>query len=128
MSNGFHARKRKPANRDLPPNLYVRNNGYYCYRDPRTGKEYGVGSVKRMAINEAVAMNMQIFDQRHSLVDRINEVNTLSVTEWIARFKEKLHQRGLRPTTIQDYQLRLAAVARAFADKTLNTLTTKEIA
>ncbi|EFL91597.1 phage integrase [Candidatus Regiella insecticola LSR1] len=91
------ARKRKPDNRDLPPNLYVRNNGYYCYRDPRTGKEYGVGSVKRMAINEAVAMNMQIFDQRHSLVDRINKVNTLSVTEWIARFKEKLHQRGLRP-------------------------------
>ncbi|EGY28932.1 Site-specific recombinase XerC [Candidatus Regiella insecticola 5.15] len=122
------ARKRKPANRDLPPNLYVRNNGYYCYRDPRTGKEYGVGSVKRMAINEAVAMNMQIFEQRHSLVDRINEVNTLSVTEWIARFKEKLHQRSLRPKTLADYQSRLAAITHAFADKTLNTLTTKEIA
>ncbi|AWK13846.1 phage integrase Arm DNA-binding domain-containing protein [Candidatus Fukatsuia symbiotica] len=122
------ARKRKPANRDLPPNLYVRNNGYYCYRDPRTGKEYGLGSVKRIAINEAIAMNMQIFDQRYSLVDRINEVNTLSVTEWAARFKEKLHQRGLRSNTIRDYQSRLTAITHAFPDSTLNTLTTKEIA
>ncbi|WP_342221640.1 tyrosine-type recombinase/integrase [Candidatus Fukatsuia endosymbiont of Tuberolachnus salignus] len=125
------ARKRKPANRDLPPNLYVRNNGYYCYRDPRTGKEYGVGSVKRIAINEAIAMNMQIFDQRHSLVDRINvgnTGNTLSVTEWIAQFTEKLHQCGLRPKTIQDYQKRLAPVAHAFPDRILSTLTTKEIA
>ncbi|WP_201295597.1 phage integrase Arm DNA-binding domain-containing protein, partial [Escherichia coli] len=24
-------------------NLYIRNNGYYCYRDPRTGKEFGLG-------------------------------------------------------------------------------------
>ncbi|WP_342220956.1 site-specific integrase [Candidatus Fukatsuia endosymbiont of Tuberolachnus salignus] len=122
------ARKRKPANRDLPPNLYVRNNGYYCYRDPRTGKEYGVGSVKRIAINEAIAMNMQIFDQRYSLVDRINEVNTLSVTEWVAKFTEKLHQRGLRSNTLRDYQSRLTAITRAFSDKALNTLTTKEIA
>ncbi|WP_420866975.1 phage integrase Arm DNA-binding domain-containing protein [Candidatus Fukatsuia symbiotica] len=122
------ARKRKPANRDLPPNLYVRNNGYYCYRDPRTGKEYGLGSVKRIAINEAIAMNMQIFDQRYNLVDRINEVNTLSVTEWIARFKEKLHQRGLRSKTLTDYQSRLTAITQAFPDSTLNTLTTKDIA
>ncbi|WP_342221906.1 tyrosine-type recombinase/integrase [Candidatus Fukatsuia endosymbiont of Tuberolachnus salignus] len=122
------ARKRKPANRDLPPNLYVRNNGYYCYRDPRTGKEYGVGSVKRIAINEAIAMNMQIFDQRDSLINRINEVNTLSVTEWVVKFTEKLHQRGLRPKTFSDYQSRLAVITRAFPGKALNSLTTKEIA
>ncbi|EEE4507015.1 phage integrase Arm DNA-binding domain-containing protein, partial [Escherichia coli] len=34
-------RRRSHERRDLPPNLYIRNNGYYCYRDPRTGKEFG---------------------------------------------------------------------------------------
>ncbi|EGO3758082.1 hypothetical protein IS740_002279 [Escherichia coli] len=36
-------RRRSHERRDLPPNLYIRNNGYYCYRDPRTGKEFGLG-------------------------------------------------------------------------------------
>ncbi|WP_157848362.1 phage integrase Arm DNA-binding domain-containing protein, partial [Escherichia coli] len=29
--------RRSHERRDLPPNLYIRNNGYYRYRDPRTG-------------------------------------------------------------------------------------------
>lgn len=52
------ARTRNHARRDLPPNLYVRNGGYYCYRDPRTGKEYGLGRDKRLAVTEAIAANM----------------------------------------------------------------------
>ncbi|WP_339050907.1 phage integrase Arm DNA-binding domain-containing protein [Candidatus Hamiltonella endosymbiont of Tuberolachnus salignus] len=85
----YMARKRKTANRDLPPNLYVRNNGYYCYRDPRTGKEYGLGKEKRMAINEAISANRQICDAPVSLTDRINEVKALSMTEWMEQFTKK---------------------------------------
>ncbi|MDN6110451.1 MAG: phage integrase Arm DNA-binding domain-containing protein, partial [Enterobacterales bacterium] len=48
------ARNRSHTRRDLPPNLYVRNNGYYCYRDPRTGNEYGLGKIKRDAVNQAI--------------------------------------------------------------------------
>ncbi|EEQ2761269.1 phage integrase Arm DNA-binding domain-containing protein [Escherichia coli] len=43
-------RRRSHERRDLPPNLYIRNNGYYCYRDPRTGKEFGLGRDRRIAI------------------------------------------------------------------------------
>ncbi|WP_059108298.1 phage integrase Arm DNA-binding domain-containing protein, partial [Candidatus Williamhamiltonella defendens] len=122
------ARTRKPANRDLPPNLYVRNNGYYCYRDPRTGKEYGLGKEKRMAINEAISANRQIFDAPVSLNDRINEVKTLSMTEWIEQFTQKLQQRGLRPNTLKGHHFRLAVIGHAFSDRAINTITTKEIA
>ncbi|ATW33106.1 site-specific integrase [Candidatus Williamhamiltonella defendens] len=122
------ARKRKTANRDLPPNLYVRNNGYYCYRDPRTGKEYGLGKEKRMAINEAISANRQIFDAPVSLTDRINEVKTLSMTEWIEQFTQKLQQRGLRLNTLKHYLSRLNPIKQAFSDRAINTLTTKEIA
>ncbi|WP_205256744.1 phage integrase Arm DNA-binding domain-containing protein, partial [Escherichia coli] len=47
-------RRRSHERRDLPPNLYIRNNGYYCYRDPRTGKEFGLGRDRRIAITEAI--------------------------------------------------------------------------
>ncbi|MCH5075450.1 phage integrase Arm DNA-binding domain-containing protein [Shigella flexneri] len=31
-------RRRSRERRDFTPNLYIRNNGYYCYRGiPRTG-------------------------------------------------------------------------------------------
>ncbi|WP_179204761.1 phage integrase Arm DNA-binding domain-containing protein, partial [Salmonella enterica] len=47
-------RRRSHERRDLPPNLYIRNNGYYCYRDLRTGKEFGLGRDRRIAITEAI--------------------------------------------------------------------------
>jgi len=48
------ARKRDPKFVDLPPNLYARNDGYYSFRDPRTGKEYGLGRDKRYALTQAI--------------------------------------------------------------------------
>ncbi|EJS1768083.1 phage integrase Arm DNA-binding domain-containing protein, partial [Escherichia coli] len=50
-------RRRSHERRDLPPNLYIRNNGYYCYRGPRTGKEFGLGRDRRIAITEAIQAN-----------------------------------------------------------------------
>ncbi len=54
------ARRRSHKNRDLPPNLQPRNGGYFCYRDPRTGKEYGLGRHRQEAITQAIAANMAI--------------------------------------------------------------------
>ncbi|HDX1864189.1 TPA: phage integrase Arm DNA-binding domain-containing protein [Escherichia coli] len=54
-------RRRSHERRDLPPNLYIRNNGYYCYRDPRTGKEFGLGRDRRIAITEAIQANIELF-------------------------------------------------------------------
>ncbi|MBB7604096.1 phage integrase Arm DNA-binding domain-containing protein, partial [Escherichia coli] len=53
-------RRRSHERRDLPPNLYIRNNGYYCYRDPRTGKEFGLGRDRRIAITEAIQANIEL--------------------------------------------------------------------
>ena len=53
-------RPRKTGSKDLPPNLYRKTdsrNGvtYYSYRDPVSGKWYGLGSDKAQAVREAVA-------------------------------------------------------------------------
>jgi len=81
-----------------------------------------------MAINEAISANRQIFDAPVSLTDRINEVKTLSMTEWIEQFTKKLQQRGLRPNTLRDYRVRLKAINNTFGEKEIKKVTTKEIA
>ncbi|WP_158367110.1 phage integrase Arm DNA-binding domain-containing protein [Candidatus Williamhamiltonella defendens] len=68
---------KKPANRDLPLYLHVRNHGYYCYRSPQTGKEYKLGKENRMTINKAISANPQIFDASVSLNNRIKAVKAL---------------------------------------------------
>lgn len=47
-------RRRSYERWDLFFNLYIRNNGYYCYRDLRMGKEFGLGRDRRIAIIEAI--------------------------------------------------------------------------
>lgn len=50
------SRTRSAANRRLPRNLYYRH-GYYSYKDPRDGREYGIGRDKWLAIAEALRRN-----------------------------------------------------------------------
>lgn len=47
-------RRRSYERRDLFFNFYIRNNGYYCYRDLRTGKEFGLGRDRRIVIIEVI--------------------------------------------------------------------------
>lgn len=49
-------RKRSPANRDLPPNLYANGNGYK-YRRPDNRKEAWMGVDKAKAIAAAKKLN-----------------------------------------------------------------------
>ncbi|EFL5686003.1 hypothetical protein AAS32_002889 [Escherichia coli] len=74
-------RRRSHERRDLPPNLYIRNNGYYCYRDPRTGKEFGLGRDRRIAITEAIQANIELFSghKHKSLTARINSDNSVTL-------------------------------------------------
>lgn len=50
------SRGRGAANRRLPRNLYYRH-GYYSYKDPADGREYGMGRDKWCAVSEALNRN-----------------------------------------------------------------------
>ncbi|MGL9722152.1 phage integrase Arm DNA-binding domain-containing protein [Symbiopectobacterium sp.] len=82
------ARRRSHKNRDLPPNLQPRNGGYFCYRDLRTGKEYGLGRHRREAITQAIAANIAIYgsSKQSPLIDRINGTSLIYLSEWISRY------------------------------------------
>ncbi|MBW6086638.1 phage integrase Arm DNA-binding domain-containing protein [Escherichia coli] len=82
-----------------PPNLYIRNNGYYCYRDPRTGKEFGLGRDRRIAITEAIQANIELLSDsgRKSLIDRIKGGDAITLHVWLDRYETILTERGIRP-------------------------------
>ena len=69
-------RPRNTGSKDLPPNLYRKTdarNGvtYYTYRDPISGRVFGLGKDKESAIREAVATNHASPD-KPTLAERIS--------------------------------------------------------
>lgn len=118
----------KPRAARPAANLYARNGGYYCYRDPRTGKEYGLGRVKRDAINQAIEANLQLMDSAVRLVDRINGKSCITFHAWLLRYDEIVASRGLKAKTLEDYRNRIKAIERGFADIEIDAITTKDIA
>lgn len=124
------ARRRSAALRDLPANLYVRNGGYYSYKDPRTGKEFGLGRDKRLAINQAVEANMQLMDLGTStrLVDRINNVAVVTVSDWVKTYTATLSKRGLKSKTLVGYHSRLDVIDDLFSTRPIESISTKDVA
>lgn len=124
------ARRRSYKNRDLPPNLHPRNGGYFCYRDPRTGKEYGIGRDKREAITEAISTNMVIYGlaRKASLLDRINGTSRVTLGEWISRYLIILERRNLKPKTMTEYKGYLGTIKGYLGEYLIQQVETKDIA
>lgn len=120
-------RRRTTKTRDLPPNLYNRG-GYYSYRDPRTGKEYGIGRNKRIAINEAVATNMELMSVRYeSLLDRINGKNAVVFDDLASTFRNEIDRRQLRPNTMKRHNQRLRVICEYFEGVQVKSIGVREI-
>jgi enterobacteria phage integrase len=124
------ARTRNRARRDLPPNLYDRNGGYYCYRDPRTGCEYGLGRDKRLAVTEAIAANMEIYGSGDTkpLAQRLKEESQITFHAWLDRYADIVLRRELKEKTMANHRSRMKAFREYFQDKPVCDFTTKDVA
>lgn len=114
----------------MPPNLYVRNSGYYCYRDPRTGKEYGLGRDKRMAITEAIAANLELMPRlgERTLTERITDDRTVTFHQWLNKYDSIVQARKLKPSTMSNHRSKISIFRDYFDDKPVTDFTTKDIA
>lgn len=123
-------RRRNHDRRDLPPNLYIRNNGYYCYRDPRTGKEFGLGRDRRIAVTEAVQANIELFstNDRKTLLERITSDDVVTLHSWLDRYEVIIAGRGLKQKTLTDYASKIRAIREKLHDLPLTDITTKQVA
>lgn len=122
-------RRRSSATKGFPPNLYERG-GYFAWRDPRTGKEFGLGRDRRSAITQAIEANHEVEGTRgrRSLIDRITVGKTITVGEWCTRYEEILGERKLRPESRRIFASRLRAIRTAWEDMRIDAIDTREVA
>lgn len=110
------------------PRSAFRNNGYYCYRDPRTGKEYGLGKIKRDAVNQAIEANIQLMDcPSNRLVDRISLDTSMLFYDWLQHYEKIFLQRGVKKHTINNHKSRMRIFKDFFPNKPISEFTTKDI-
>jgi integrase len=126
-------RPRKNGSKDLPPNLYRKTdsrNGatYYSYKDPATGKWYGLGSDKAQAVREAVHANHTGAKMRPALVDRINAAPVRRFSEWIDEYRKLYAERDLSQQSKESARMRLNRLEEALGHHDTASIGTFEIA
>lgn len=128
-------RPRNAGSKDLPPNLYRKTdsrNGvtYYTYKDPISGRCFGLGKDKDSAIREAVAANFAD-SVKPSLAERISEKpaqKQRTFSEWLMEYRELYAERNLSQTTNKSTRTRLDRLEVAFGSMPIRGIETMAIA
>lgn len=122
-------RPRNFSNRTLPPNLYERN-GYFSYRNPVDGREFGLGRDRRDAIQQAIEANLRLADQltRPRLIDRLTGTAEETLDAWLDVFEKKLKTRERRPATVKQHKSLLKAIRAGLGTLVLSRIETRDAA
>jgi integrase len=93
-------RQRKDCNRSLGvPNMRIRD-GYYSWRHPETGEEFGLGRDRRKAVTQGIAANAHLASKQVTLVERMTgAAHTWS--QWCDEFEKILGERESKPNTVR---------------------------
>ncbi|MGC0155792.1 tyrosine-type recombinase/integrase [Chromobacterium vaccinii] len=122
-------RRRSARNRSLPANLYARGE-YFSWRDPRDGKEYGLGKDRRSAIEQALEANLLITSQysAHRLVDRLTGAANRTFADWHDRYIAILEKRGIKPNSIVSAKDQLRRALQKWGNQPVESLVALDIA
>ena len=79
-----------------------------------TGKEFGLGRDRRIAITEAIQANIELFSgHKHKpLTARINSDNSVTLHSWLDRYEKILASRGIKQKTLINYMSKIKAIRR----------------
>jgi hypothetical protein len=124
-------RRRKEINRPLPDYMRLRD-GYYSWRHPETGIEYGLGRDRKAAIKQGIRANASLSSKEKDLVARITAEQGKSWGKWIETYKPILlagkGDKELAPNTLKAYRQELRRAAAMFDDsKAASAITTADI-
>lgn len=123
------ARRRNADRRNWPKNLYKNSAGAFWFRNPNTGKTYGLGKDLRVAIAQARAANAEIEHQRGDvgLVERMSQTD-MSLYAWCDEYEQVYLKRGNAPGTLSNVKSALRAIKAApFSKKLVHDVISPEI-
>jgi enterobacteria phage integrase len=121
-------RRRSPARRGWPDNLYCRD-GYYTWRDPRSREETALGRIeKEDAFRQAIEANLWLAQQidKPRLIDKLTGNSERTIGKWGERFWTDLTTRDppLSANTLRTYKSYLLRTVTAFgADTPIRNVT-----
>lgn len=131
-------RPRNPGSKDLPPNLYKKKDSrsgmtYFTYRDPVSGRCFGLGKDKETAIKEAIAANFADM-QRPALTSRIEQAAATPAPsgglfgDWLDIYEGVFQERGLAAATVRNVKMRIKRLKTEFGGSDIHEVTTMSIA
>jgi enterobacteria phage integrase len=125
-------RPRKQGSKDLPANLYRKTdkrNGstYYTYRDPVSGRFFGLGKDKEQAIKEVLAANhaTAVIPQ---LLDRMAMQPRRPFSKWLERYREIIEERELSESTRENLRMRINRLDSLFGQLDIRDVSTIRVA
>lgn len=130
-------RPRNEGSKDLAGlNLYRKldkRNGktYYTYRDPVSGRCFGLGTDKEAAIREAVAANHALRSRPAALVERVNTAPAVAgrlFSEWLVEYRAIYQERGLAAASLENARMRINRLDAEFGAMDIKQVTTMDVA
>lgn len=122
-------RRRSDKKKGWPEHLYERD-GYYSWRHPVTGKEFGIGRNRAAAFEQAIKANLYVLGQTQGigLVERLSGTVMLWHA-WIDDYEKLLAKRLLSPSTRRTYKSLCGRARRLVgADAPFEAVTTQVLA
>lgn len=120
-------RQRKPINAPLRPGMRVRD-GYYSWRHPETGEEFGLGRNRTKAIEEVIAAEIHLASKRLSLVQRITGGGN-TWADWCDEFEKIVFGRDSADNTLRTRKSQLKRLRTCFpANTAVTSIDTKACA
>jgi len=137
ISESTMGRPRSRPNKDLPPNLYRKEDKrtgktYYNFRDPRDGKVHGFGTDKDLAVKGAIAVNSTIYTDiqamRIASLSKPKEPDSPRFGRVILRHLELCEKRKLATNTLKNkLSMTKAWQAAIGREKPLNEITVRDL-
>ena len=98
-------RRRGSAKRGWPKNLYERE-GYFAWRHPGTGEEFGLGRDRAAAFAQAVEANLHLAQLVHKsrLIHRLTGEGERTVQAWNEKYQALLAKQPYAAVTLKSYK------------------------
>jgi hypothetical protein len=122
-------RRRKASNALLPDNVRERK-GYYSWRHPITGQEFGLGRDVAEACDQAIEANLALAGEtKVRLIDRITGTESRTWGGWCDEFEKLLKERARSANTERQHAVYLKRARAAFdANRPAASITTLDCA